>query len=138
MGAPEASLIPFAAGSNLTLTVNSTNIAASYNGVTNTPSVLALYFCLRCLNGSPIFRGLFWEISMSIVCDVCGKGPRVGNRIVRHGLAKKKGGVGLHTTGVTPRRFIPNLQRIRTIVGGSRRTLRVCTSCIKAGKVVKA
>ncbi len=75
---------------------------------------------------------------MSIACQICGKGPRVGSVIVRHGLAKKKGGVGLHTTGIAKRRFLPNLQRIRVKVNGGVKTMRVCTSCIKAGKVVKA
>ena len=37
---------------------------------------------------------------MARVCDICGKGPRTGNRIVRHGLAKYKGGIGMHTTGI--------------------------------------
>jgi large subunit ribosomal protein L28 len=50
---------------------------------------------------------------MSRVCDMCGKGPMTGNRIVRHGLAKYKGGIGLHTTGITQRRFLPNLRSIR-------------------------
>ncbi len=72
------------------------------------------------------------------LCEICGKGPRSGSRIVRHGLAKKKGGVGLHTTGIAKRRFLPNLQRIRIMVNGGVRTARVCTSCLKAGKVVKA
>jgi large subunit ribosomal protein L28 len=75
---------------------------------------------------------------MSKVCDICGKGVRMGNRIVRHGLAKKKGGVGLHTTGINARRFLPNLQRIRVLVNGGTKTRRVCTGCIKAGKIVKA
>jgi large subunit ribosomal protein L28 len=75
---------------------------------------------------------------MSKVCDICDKGIRPGNRIVRHGLAKKKGGVGLHTTGINPRRFLPNLQRIRVSINGGTKTLRVCTGCIKAGKIVKA
>jgi large subunit ribosomal protein L28 len=75
---------------------------------------------------------------MSRVCDVCGKGARVGNKIVRHGLAKCKGGIGLHTTGVTPRRFLPNLKRVRVTQNGGAKRLTVCTSCIKAGKIVKA
>jgi large subunit ribosomal protein L28 len=76
---------------------------------------------------------------MSIKCDICGKGPRSGNTIVRRGLAKKKGGVGLHTTGINGRRFLPNVQRVRIVEkNGRRRTVRVCTSCLKAGKVVKA
>ncbi len=75
---------------------------------------------------------------MSKVCDTCGKGVRSGNRIIRHGLSKKKGGVGLHTTGISARRFLPNLQRVRVRVNGGTQTRRVCTSCIKAGKIVKA
>ncbi|MCO5044666.1 MAG: 50S ribosomal protein L28 [Kiritimatiellae bacterium] len=61
-----------------------------------------------------------------------------GNRIIRHGLPKKKGGIGLHTTGVTRRRFLPNLQRLRVRIDGATRTVQVCTSCIKAGKIQKA
>jgi len=75
---------------------------------------------------------------MAISCDICGKGVRVGNRIIRHGLAKKKGGIGLNTTAVTPRRFLPNIQKIRVMIDGGIRTRRVCTACIKAGKIVKA
>ena len=75
---------------------------------------------------------------MAKVCDICGKGPRTGSRIVRHGLAKKKGGIGLHTTGVTPRRFLPNLQRMRIVVNGRTRMQNVCMSCLKSGKIVKA
>jgi large subunit ribosomal protein L28 len=75
---------------------------------------------------------------MSKLCEICGKGIRPGNRIVRHGLAKKKGGVGLHTTGINARRFLPNLQRVRVIESGRTLTRRVCTGCIKAGKIVKA
>lgn len=75
---------------------------------------------------------------MAKVCDICGKGPSAGRRIIRHGLEKKKGGIGLHTTGITQRRFLPNLQRVRTRVNGGVVTQRVCMSCLKAGKVVKA
>ena len=75
---------------------------------------------------------------MSKVCGICGKGPVTGNRIIRHGLAKKKGGIGLHTTGVTRRRFEPNLHRVKANVDGTTRRLVVCASCIKAGKVKKA
>ena len=75
---------------------------------------------------------------MSTSCQICGKGASVGSRIVRHGLAKKKGGIGLHTTGVSSRTFKPNLQKLRARVGGGVKTLTVCTSCIKAGKVAKA
>ena len=75
---------------------------------------------------------------MSQECSICGKGSFIGNRIIRHGLPKKSGGIGLHTTGITRRRFKPNVQRVKASVNGSTRTIVVCTSCIKAGKVVKA
>jgi len=74
---------------------------------------------------------------MPKVCDVCGKGAVVGNRIIRHGLAKNKGGIGLHTTGVTRRRFEPNLHRVKANVNGTIRRLTVCASCIRSGKVLK-
>jgi large subunit ribosomal protein L28 len=75
---------------------------------------------------------------MAIVCEICGKGPRTGNRIIRHGLEKKKGGIGLHTTAVTRRRFLPNIQKVRVMINGGVQSRRVCASCIKAGKIVKA
>jgi len=76
---------------------------------------------------------------MSRVCEVCGKAPLTGNRIVRHGLAKAKGGIGLHTTGISKRRFLPNLQnvRVKDSTGGVTHK-KVCAACIKRGKVVKA
>ena len=75
---------------------------------------------------------------MSKICEVCGKGSRVGSVIVRKGLPKKKGGIGLHTTGIAKRRFLPNVQRLKVRVGGQPKTMTVCTSCIKAGKIQKA
>jgi len=75
---------------------------------------------------------------MAKVCDICGKGPRTGSRIVRHGLAKKKGGIGLHTTGITRRKFMPNVQRVRVFENGRMLRRAVCTACIKGGKVTKA
>ena len=75
---------------------------------------------------------------MARICDICGKGVRAGNSIVRHGLAKKKGGIGMHTTGVTRRRFLPNLHRVRVIDNGNVKRCTVCAACIKAGRVTKA
>jgi len=59
-------------------------------------------------------------------CEVCGKGPQFGNNVS-------------HANNRTPRRFNPNLQSIRVALpqGGARR-MKVCTSCIKGGKVAKA
>jgi large subunit ribosomal protein L28 len=60
-----------------------------------------------------------------------------GYAIERRGLAKKKGGVGRKITGRTKRNFRPNIQRIRAVVNGKIVRIRVCTSCIRAGKVTK-
>lgn len=76
---------------------------------------------------------------MATICEICGKGTSTGARVIRHGLCKKKGGIGLHTTAVTKRTFKPNLQRLRARqANGSVKTMTVCTSCIKAGKIQKA
>jgi len=73
------------------------------------------------------------------VCEICKKGPIVGRNIARKGLAKKKGGVGKKITGITRRRFLPNLQRIKVILpSGAVKRIKVCTSCIQAGKIRKA
>jgi len=75
---------------------------------------------------------------MSKICEICGKRPVAGRTIVRRGLAKKKGGVGLKITGINPRRFLPNLKNVRAIVNGVPQRLLVCVKCLKAGKVTKA
>ena len=72
-------------------------------------------------------------------CAICGKGALNGNVIARRGLAKKKGGVGKKITGITHRKFYPNLQRVKArFQNGTVRRVRVCTGCLKAGKVLKA
>lgn len=75
---------------------------------------------------------------MSKKCQICGKGPVAGRKIKRRGLAKKKGGVGRRTTGASRRVFYPNLKKIKAIINGSVRTIKVCTECIKHDKVTKA
>ncbi|MFQ5514533.1 MAG: 50S ribosomal protein L28 [Myxococcota bacterium] len=62
---------------------------------------------------------------MAQVCDLCGKKPAVGNH-VSHANNKHK------------RRFKPNLQRVRALVNNRVRRLRVCTRCLRSGKVLKA
>jgi len=71
-------------------------------------------------------------------CEICGKSIVFGRSIVRHGMAKKKGGIGLHTTGINPRVFVPNLHKIRVRVNGGVKRMLVCARCIKNGKVDKA
>lgn len=72
-------------------------------------------------------------------CAVCDKKPIVGRSISRRGLAKKSGGIGKKITGITRRRFYPNLQRVKVrFPNGSVRRVNVCASCLQAGKVTKA
>ena len=70
-------------------------------------------------------------------CAVCGKGPLRGERICRRGLAKKKGGVGRKITGRSRRSFVPNIQRVRAWIGGRARRIRVCTTCLRTGRITK-
>lgn len=58
-------------------------------------------------------------------CDVCGKGPVVGHQIS-------------HAHNVTKRRWLPNLVPMRAVVNGRIRRARVCTRCLRGGKVTKA
>lgn len=57
-------------------------------------------------------------------CDICGKGPAVGHRIS-------------HAHNVTTRRWLPNLVSMRALIHGAVKRIRVCTRCLKAGKVTK-
>ncbi len=75
---------------------------------------------------------------MSKICAICGKKPVAGRTIKRRGLAKSKGGVGQKITGVNPRRFLPNLKTVRTVINGTPMRIMVCVKCLKAGKVKKA
>jgi large subunit ribosomal protein L28 len=56
---------------------------------------------------------------------MCGKGPQFGNNIS-------------HAHNVTRRRWNVNLKEVRAIVQGTHKRVRVCSSCLKSGKVVKA
>ena len=69
-------------------------------------------------------EGLTEEI-MAKRCEICDKGPVVGRTIS-------------HAHNVRPRRFEPNLQTVRAMVNGGVQRLRVCTRCLRSGKVVKA
>ena len=74
---------------------------------------------------------------MPKACDVCGKGPQIGNSVTTRGKAKYLGGVGTKITGITRRQFKPNLQRVRVTVKGTNQTMRVCTQCLRSGAVTK-
>lgn len=74
---------------------------------------------------------------MARICELTGKGPIKGSHIWRSGKAKKKGGIGTHVTATTKRRFMPNLQRVKAVINGEVRYVRVAASAIKKGLIVK-
>ena len=75
---------------------------------------------------------------MSKICVICDKGPATGNKYRRRGMIKRKGGAGSKIVGKTLHTVMPNLQRIKIVLSGSVKRSYVCTSCIRAGKIVKA
>jgi large subunit ribosomal protein L28 len=75
---------------------------------------------------------------MAVACQVCGKKPSMGNTVTHRGKAKYLGGVGTKVTGISRRQFRPNLQNVHvSTANGTRKTLRVCTQCIRSGAVTK-
>jgi large subunit ribosomal protein L28 len=74
-------------------------------------------FALQVLN--------FLGVVMAQQCDICGKKPQAGNRIS-------------HAHNVTKRRWNINLRPVHARVGAATKRMRVCTSCLRSGKVVKA
>jgi large subunit ribosomal protein L28 len=58
-------------------------------------------------------------------CAICGKGPSVGNNVS-------------HANNKTKRRWNPNLQRVRANLEGTVKYIKVCTRCLRSGKVRKA
>lgn len=62
---------------------------------------------------------------MAQKCEICGKAPHYGNVIS-------------HANNTRRRRWNPNLRRVRAVLEGARKHVRVCTACIRAGRVQKA
>lgn len=62
---------------------------------------------------------------MASKCDICAKGPSFGKSVS-------------HSHRRTSRRWNPNIQSVRTVIGGTSKRINACTSCIKAGKVQRA
>lgn len=62
---------------------------------------------------------------MAQVCEICGKRRMVGHKVS-------------HSNIKTKRVKRPNLQTVKVIVKGTTRRMRVCTRCIRSGKITKA
>jgi large subunit ribosomal protein L28 len=72
---------------------------------------------------------------MTMKCAITGQKPVRGNHYARRGKAKYLGGVGRKVTGKTKRRFKPNLQRVKAVVDGKVKTIRVSVKAIRSGLV---
>lgn len=62
---------------------------------------------------------------MAFSCDVCGKKHQSGHNVS-------------HANNKTKRIFAPNLQRVKALVEGTTKHIRVCTRCLRTGLVKKA
>lgn len=63
---------------------------------------------------------------MSKVCDCCGRGPTTGNSVS-------------HSHRKTRRRWLINLHSVRVDMGaGETKKLRICSRCLRSGKVKRA
>ncbi|NPV52124.1 MAG: 50S ribosomal protein L28 [Firmicutes bacterium] len=62
---------------------------------------------------------------MANECEICGKHSHVGHLVSHSNIKTKK-------------RWFPNIRRVKAIVDGTPRRIRVCTKCLKAGKVKRA
>ncbi len=69
------------------------------------------------------FQG--FDKAMARRCEICGKGPLVGNTVS-------------HANNKSKTRSLPNLRSVRVVLAGTVRHVRVCARCLKAGKVEKA
>ena len=74
---------------------------------------------------------------MSRECFFLGKKTRTGRSICRHGKPKYLGGIGLNITGVTKRKFKPNIQKVRALIDGKVVRIRASAKAIRSGLVVK-
>lgn len=74
---------------------------------------------------------------MPRVCYFTGKKTTFGNQKTHRGKAKYLGGVGTKTTGITARKFRPNIQRVRAVIDGQVVRIKVSTKALRNGSIVK-
>ena len=74
---------------------------------------------------------------MPRVCYFTGKKTSFGNQKTHRGKAKYLGGVGTKITGLSKRKFKPNIQTVRAVVDGQVQRIKVSAKAIKNGMIVK-
>lgn len=90
----------------------------------------------RCLSDMLEYKFKVDKI-MARRCDICGKGTISGSVVPRKGQAKKKGGVGQHVGVTKKREFRPNIVSVKALINGTPKTIKVCTRCLRSGRVEK-
>ncbi len=75
---------------------------------------------------------------MANICEICGKRTVAGRSYATRGLARRKKGAGIKITGVTKRNFKPNIIKKTVVVDGSVKKVKICTSCLRSGRVTLA
>lgn len=61
---------------------------------------------------------------MARVCDICGKRVQHGRNVS-------------HAHNVTLRRWNVNLRTVHAVVAGKPKRMRVCTRCLRSGRIEK-
>jgi large subunit ribosomal protein L28 len=74
---------------------------------------------------------------MARQCATCGKGAQLGNTVRTRGKQKYLGGVGTKVTGISRRKFKPNLQSVKVTTPQGNKSLLVCTQCLRSGAIQK-
>lgn len=62
---------------------------------------------------------------MARVCEICGKGKMSGNTVS-------------HANNHNRRTWSPNLRRVKANVDGTVKRIKVCSRCLRSGKVNRA
>jgi large subunit ribosomal protein L28 len=74
---------------------------------------------------------------MPRVCYFTGKKTSFGHQITHRGKAKYLGGVGTKVTGISSRKFRPNIQKVRAVINGRIVRIKVSAKAIRMGLVIK-
>ena len=74
---------------------------------------------------------------MPRVCHFTGKKTMFGRKKTTRGKAKYLGGVGTKITGISHRKFKPNIQTVRAVIDGQVKRIKVSAKAIKNGMIVK-
>ena len=61
---------------------------------------------------------------MARACFYCEKKPVTGNKVS-------------HSNIKTRTRWLPNIKKMKAVIGGTTQSVKVCSRCVRSGKVTK-